>query len=198
MKTPWLRSAGLLQRLPLAALVAVSLSGAPLAAGTNVDPDLIAKVTLDHLFAQLGTAPDAQTATQIDRYIWQIWLNPGDPALAAQMNKEQADEAAGDFPAAMVDLAAITAAFPSYAEGWNRRATVEYELGQLDASLADIDRTLALEPRHFGALSGEVMIYLAKGDRPKALKALLAALAIHPFLSEVALFPELAGPAVKT
>ena len=48
------------------------------------------------------------------------------------------------------------------------------------------------EPRHFGALSGRVLIYLKQGKHADALKDMLAALAIDPYLSEKALFPELA------
>jgi tetratricopeptide (TPR) repeat protein len=65
-------------------------------------------------------------------------------------------------------------------------------LGRLDDSLADIDKVLAIEPRHFGALSGRVLIYLKQGKHAQALRDMIAALAIHPYLSERRLFPELA------
>jgi tetratricopeptide (TPR) repeat protein len=64
-------------------------------------------------------------------------------------------------------------------------------LDNFDASLADIDKVLALEPRHFGALSGRISIYLRQGKRPQALRDMIAALAIDPYLSQKALFPEL-------
>jgi hypothetical protein len=64
-------------------------------------------------------------------------------------------------------------------------------LDNFEASLADIDKVLEFEPRHFGALSGQALIYLAMGKRPLALKAMAAALAVHPFLNERQLFPEL-------
>ena len=61
-----------------------------------------------------------------------------------------------------------------------------------DASLADIDTVLRLEPRHFGALSGRALIYLQQGKRALAVKDMAAALQVHPFLNERFLFPELA------
>ena len=61
----------------------------------------------------------------------------------------------GSVPAmAMPILDDIVARLPDWAEGWNKRATVLYLIGEYDRSLADCDRVLALEPRHFGALAG--------------------------------------------
>ena len=56
--------------------------------------------------------------------------------------------------------------------------------GEHDLSLADIDRVLALEPRHFGALAGMGLIRIDKGKYREALAAYRRALAVNPFLKE--------------
>ena len=84
--------------------------------------------------------------------------------------------------------------YPDYAEGWNQRATLYYMMGDFERSIADCAKVLALEPRHFGALSGRALMYLQLGKRALALRDMAAALAIHPFLSEALLFPELSRP----
>ena len=73
-------------------------------------------------------------------------------------------------------------AAPDFAEAWNKRATVHYLMGNFEASVADIRRTLALEPRHFGALSGMGLIYDAIGNQTAAMKVWEKALEIHPHL----------------
>ena len=77
------------------------------------------------------------------------------------------------------------AARPDWAEAWNKRATLYYMLGRDEDSVRDIHRTLELEPRHFGALSGFAQICLRAGDRGSALVAFETALRINPHLNLV-------------
>lgn len=146
---------------------------------------------LDALFAQLAAAPDAATARQLSNQIWLYWTTPSDPDLAARMQDVLMLRRQADFPAAIALLDEIVRDHPDYAEGWNQRATVYYLLRNYEQSLADIARVLALEPRHFGALVGRAAIYVNQGRRDLALEDMATALAIHPFLVERALFPEL-------
>src|SRR5262249_19098858 len=71
---------------------------------------------------------------------------------------------------------------PKFAEGWNKRATVRYLARNYEGSLTDIDKTLALEPRHFGALSGLGMVNMALGRDEAALAAFQRAFALYPNL----------------
>jgi tetratricopeptide (TPR) repeat protein len=69
---------------------------------------------------------------------------------------------------------------PAYAEAWNRRATLHYLMGNFAESVSDIDQTLKLEPRHFGALSGLGLVYLQQNNLLKAREAFESLLSIHP------------------
>jgi tetratricopeptide (TPR) repeat protein len=171
-----------------AVLVALLLVGAaPVYAAQYTD-----SAAVDELFAQLKVAPSAAEADDIAAQIWDYWFKPDVPDLADRMAKAGAAMRAGDLDSALSDLSGIVKDYPDYAEGWNQRATLYYILNNYEASLADIDKVLAIEPRHFGALSGRVMIYLKQGKHDLALQDMVAALAIHPYLSAKALFPELA------
>lgn len=166
------------------------LAGAVVAAPAHAD-EAADRAALDRLFAELRTAPDAAAAQRIDDQIWRIWTSPSDDNLRLRMLDVLEARSNFDLRRALKLLDVLVADFPDYAEAWNQRATIHYMLGDYDASLADIERVLALEPRHFGALAGRVLIYLAEGKRQQALKDMVDALAIHPFLSEKQLFPEL-------
>ena len=138
---------------------------------------------LDDLFAGLKAAKTQDDGEAIVAQIWQVWQHSGDPELDAAM--ERATLVMGQVPAlALPVLDDIVARAPGWAEGWNKRATVLYLMGEYDRSLADIDRVLALEPRHFGALAGLGLIRIEKGEPREALAAFRRALAVNPFLRE--------------
>ena len=146
---------------------------------------------LDALFAGLKAAPDEAAARAITDQIWIYWTTPANAALAKRMREVLILRQRADFPAVIAALDAIIADYPTYAEGWNQRATIYYLIGNYERSLADIEKVLEFEPRHFGALVGRAVIYKTQGKQALAVKDMAAALAIHPFLAERALFPEL-------
>lgn len=149
------------------------------------------QTALDQLFDQLRSAPDEATARRIDQQIWALWTTPSDPALASRMRAVMSARSMGDPVGAIQLLDQLIADYPTYAEAWNQRATLYYAIGDFFHSIADCGVVLKLEPRHFGALSGRSLMYLAQGKRALALKDMAAAVAIHPFLQERRLFPEL-------
>ena len=173
----------------LRALLVLPLLAAPLPA--IADP-YVDNAAVDELFGELRIAASEMEADQISRQIWTYWFAPSDPKLALRMSVAGNFLSEGNLSGSLLELDGIVTEYPDYAEGWNQRATVYYMLNKLDASLADIEHVLAIEPRHYGALSGRVLIYLKQGKQAEALKDMIAALAIHPYLSERRLFPELA------
>ncbi len=137
---------------------------------------------LGGLFARLATAASAHEAGEIEREIWSAWLATDDEAAAPWLQRGLAAMAARDFTAALLAFDRVVELAPGFAEGWNKRATLHWLHGALERSVADIDRTLALEPRHFGALSGLAMIREAQGRPFEALEALERLLHIYPRL----------------
>ena len=137
---------------------------------------------LGPLFDQLKAAPDAVAAGTIEIEIWRLWSTTPDPDSEALLARGSAAMGAGDMRTARAALDLLVTREPGFAEAWNKRATLLYLIGDDDGSMADVRRTLALEPRHFGALSGLGLIN-ARHERPEAaLHSFEAALAIHPFL----------------
>lgn len=180
------------RRIVLFGAMLAALAG-PVTAGFWTVPALAQSQAqqLDKLFATLKSAPDHAAAQRITTQIWTLWTQPDDPALAERMSLVLLRLGMSDLGGAVGLLDALVIDYPDYAEGWNQRATVHFLLGNYDQSLADIEQTLQLEPRHFGAMAGRALIYLQRDRRDLALKAITEALDIHPFLGERALFPEL-------
>lgn len=135
---------------------------------------------LDELFFRLAQTEDPQELGQIEQTIWVLWLDSGDDGLNEMMQRGVAAMNAGDFPIALAAFNTIIEAAPDFAEGWNKRATLYWLMGDYQASIDDIDKTLALEPRHFGALSGLSMIRSAQDKHEDAYNALKKMLEVHP------------------
>jgi tetratricopeptide (TPR) repeat protein len=137
---------------------------------------------LDKLFDALLAAGSPQEAQLAERMIWSVWLESGSPTVDLLMQKGVAAMSEGDVEPALAMFNAVIELAPDYAEGWNKRATLYFLMGRLEESIADCQRTLKLEPRHFGALSGLGMIYAQLGQDAKALDAYRRALAVDPQL----------------
>ncbi len=140
---------------------------------------------LDVLFGQLAQAPDAMFAHEFEAAIWQIWLEPKMVGTRIVLREGLRAMAEDDYQKALHRFDAVVELEPEFAEGWNKRATVFYLMGDYDNSVEDIKRTLTLEPRHFGALSGLGIINQSLDRKKDALKAFRAALAVHPNLENI-------------
>lgn len=166
-----LSTAALILSLPLAALLA-----APAPAQADQDDP-----RLDRLFDRLEDAGNRGQAQAIAGRIWSIWFQHADGYVEALLRHGREALRDDDLEGAFIAFDDAIRKAPGFAEAWNARATVNYQMGNYQRALADIRRTLTLEPRHFGALSGRGLCYLAL-DRPeKALQAFQASLEIHPY-----------------
>lgn len=148
--------------------------------------------TLDQLYDSLKAAPDEASARAIADAIWAIWTRPDNGAAAARV-AEIIEKSGFAGPASQMPLIeALVADYPDYPEAWNLRATARFFRGDTAGALNDIAETLKREPSHFGALAGRALILHDMGRTEDALAAIKAGLAVHPFLPERTLFPDLA------
>lgn len=156
----------------LHALVALLLAVRAAAAGP---------AEVDALLSELA-ASDAADWQRIETRILREWSRSGSPAMDLLLGRGREALEAGDLPAAVEHLTALTDHAPDFAEGWSTRATAFYLLGQYGPALDDLARALALEPRHFEALAGLGLILEEMGLTDPARRAYAAALAIHPHM----------------
>ena len=64
-------------------------------------------------------------------------------------------------------------------------------MSQFANSLGDIDKVLSIEPRHFGALSGQARIFMKLQKYEKAIKSIERALKFYPSFRSRELIPEI-------
>ena len=188
------------------ALVALAFSPAVLAAGPSRDDALKALGAIGDVesrrrgalaLGETGVMADvprlAAALRDVDPVVrafaesamWQVWSRSGDAAIDRllaegidQMNASQGEQAVETF-------SEIIRRRPEFAEGWNKRATVYYLMGEYQKSLADCDEVMKRNPYHFGALSGYGLIYLQLDQPEKALDYFQRALKVNPNLESV-------------
>jgi len=129
--------------------------------------------------------PDHGVRALAEGALWQVWSRSGDPEVdhLFQIGLERMREPA--LRAAIRTFSEIIQKKPEFAEGWNKRATVYYLIGEYDKSLADCDEVIKRNPVHFGALSGFGMIYLQLNQPEKAIEYFQRALRVNPNLEQV-------------
>ena len=139
---------------------------------------------LNNLFNKLKIATKLK-ALKIENEIWNIWsVHPSEDRkgyrLTEMLSKGEILMNTGRLENALEIFTIITTTDPNWSEGWNKRATVLYLLGNYEESLSDIQKTLILEERHFGALSGLGLIQIELQNYFLALESYKKAINIYP------------------
>ena len=138
----------------------------------------------DRLVGRLYDA-DEEVRQLTGAALWQIWSRSGDKSIDALYQQGVAQMESSKLREAVDTFTAIIAKRPSFAEAWNKRATLYYLLGELDLSLKDCDEVIKRNRNHFGALSGYAQIYLQRGDLDRAKTYFGRALKVNPNLQGV-------------
>jgi tetratricopeptide (TPR) repeat protein len=144
--------------------------------GTMADVPVLARALRD---------ADTLVRALAERAMWQVWSRSGDPETDRLFTAGLAEMTQQHGEAAVAAFTRVVERQPDFAEGWNKRATVYYLLGQYEKSLADCDEVMKRNPYHFGALSGYGMIYLQLRDPERALEFFERALRVNPNLDSV-------------
>jgi len=120
-----------------------------------------------------------------ERSMWEVWSRSGDAAVDRLLASGIEQMSAREGELAVQTFTEVIRRRPDFAEGWNKRATVYYLMGEYQKSLADCDEVMKRNPYHFGALSGYGMIYLQLDQPAKALDYFQRALKVNPNLDSI-------------
>lgn len=183
-------------RLLLAALLgaagpALAQSDAPPSDTAACPPVAVDAEARDSLHAALAGAESPAAAQPIQGQLWELWLTAPDGDAQDLLDSGLERMRMGDLEMADRAFTALVDYCPDYAEGYNQRAFAHFLRDEFAPALEDLDRALALEPRHIGALSGRALTLVGLGRDAEALEALETAVALNPWLNERAMMPEL-------
>ena len=137
-------------------------------------------IRLNELFNKLK-ANQEKVASIVEQEIWALWsTHPTDEKLTARLEEGSQFVRSQQLSKAKEIFTEVIKLDQNWAEAWNKRATVLYMLGEFQKSQDDIDKVLALERRHFGALAGQGLVNIQLKNYEKAIRSYQEAQKIYP------------------
>ena len=135
---------------------------------------------LPNLFQELYDSTNDSQINQIASKIWNIWHETNDIKIEADFYRGMESLRTHDLIMSIAFFTQVIEKKSNFAEAWNKRATVYYMMGDFDKSMHDINETLKLEPRHFGAMDGMGSIFIHLHQYENAIKIYEQMLEIFP------------------
>ncbi len=139
------------------------------------------------LLRDLRVSRDGTVARVISDDLWRIWTDAPDDRAQELLDRGMAALHEQDFTTSITVLGELVTYCPDYAEGWNQRAFAAYLSGDHENALSDLDRALAIDPKHVAALSGKALTLIQLGRNDEAQLVLRDAVHLNPWLGERAL-----------
>jgi tetratricopeptide (TPR) repeat protein len=129
--------------------------------------------------------PDESVRATAEQALWLLWSRSGNAQVDRLFAQGLDEMNGGRFDAGIATFTRVIETAPEFAEGWNKRATAYFLIGEFERSLKDCDEVIKRNPDHFGALAGYGQIYMQLNDYERALDYFKRALAVNPNLDGV-------------
>jgi tetratricopeptide (TPR) repeat protein len=139
---------------------------------------------LDQLYDELASAKDLAEARPIMGAIDEMWKSSGSDTVDLLLTRVDSFTKDADLDLAMQVLDALEDLAPENAEVWHKRANVETLREDYTSALADLRRSLSLDPRNYSTMSDLGNVLEKVGAKKEALEAYSKALKANPFLDE--------------
>jgi tetratricopeptide (TPR) repeat protein len=140
------------------------------------------KAVLDELYRALADTHDTAEAERIETAISAVWHRTGSPTVDLLLQHAEAFEEESDHDTALQILDAAIELDPDAAEAWHQRAMVHFLRDEHSEALADLRHVLALDPKHYEAISGLGRVLEHLGKKKQALDVFRRALKVNPHL----------------
>jgi tetratricopeptide (TPR) repeat protein len=134
----------------------------------------------DEILLQRLTDESPLVRNFAEQGLWLLWSRSGDETIDVLLAKGVEEMQARQLKESIATFSEVIRRKPAFAEGWNKRATVFYLVGDFKRSLADCDEVMKRNPYHFGALAGYGQIYFQLEQYSKAIEYWKRALRVNP------------------
>ena len=133
----------------------------------EIDTDLctiLQQLSTENMYQAMKHAEDSDTASVLSDAFKEIWKGHEDKDIRYKFDTGVNYLLTGKTSKALAIFGQVVDEDPTYAEAWNKAATCEFMIGNLDASMAAAQRTLEIVPDHFQALNGLGLVYNEKRE----------------------------------
>ncbi|MEO8133543.1 MAG: tetratricopeptide repeat protein [Betaproteobacteria bacterium] len=145
----------------------------------------VGRMTDSAIVAQALRDADEDTREHAELALWRIWSRSGDKEVDKLFAEGMERMGAGDLQEALAKFNRIVRLKPDFAEGWNKRATLYFMVGEWAKALTDCDQVIKRNPHHFGALAGYSLIYIQLEYFERAREYARRALEVNPNMEGV-------------
>ena len=163
-------------------LTLMLMAGPALASTCPNPPDH--ETDLNALIDATRVAPDEHTARLLSNDMWAYWADAPDDHAQELLDEGMNRRASYDYDGALVAFDALVDYCPDYAEGYNQRAFVNFIRQDYEVALPDLERAVALSPRHIAAMTGLALTLAALERNGEAALIIRQALEMNPWLVE--------------
>ena len=147
-------------------------------------PVLAQEADIDQLLSDLSD-PKTENWQLVERQLRTAWSKSGSASMDLLLQRGEKALEDEDYDLALEHLTALTDHAPEFAEGWNAQATAFFHQKMSGPAMEDVGRALALNPKHFGAMTGLAVILQDVGMRREALEVWRMVEAVHPHRPEM-------------
>lgn len=161
----------------LASFCAVVMFSLPLAADAQ---DRAARLLED-----LARSDSALAAQRLEQQVIDEWSKSGSATMDLLLKRGRDALEVDKVPAAIEHFRALTDHAPEFAEGWHGLALAYFQAERFGPAMDALERVLALNPVHFGALRGVGAISEQVGKAALAYDAYQRVLELRPHDEDV-------------
>lgn len=136
------------------------------------------------LLSAIKRERDADKADVSAKELMALWEDFQSPTINTLMQRAKAAADVKNFAEALDYFDQVIVLEPEFAQAYYRRAYVHYADGNTAKAIADLYKTLELNPQHFGAMFELARIFSNTGHEKSAVAALDRFLTIYPAYKE--------------